>query len=109
MPCKDIESARASRRKHYYANKQQYRDRNARQREEMKEWVAEVKDVPCMDCGVKYPSYVMDFDHRDPSEKVEEVGKAISRGSWRKLKEEVAKCDVVCANCHRERTYGDIV
>lgn len=59
-----------------------------------------------MDCGVHYPSYVMDFDHRDPSTKKGGVGKFVSVG-WKSLKEEIAKCDLVCANCHRERTWGD--
>jgi hypothetical protein len=46
----------------------------------------------------------MDFDHLDRSQKVANVGVIITRGSWAKLKAEIAKCEVVCANCHRLRT-----
>lgn len=70
------------------------------------EWLRHQKAVPCMDCGVQYPYWVMQFDHRDPAEKIEVVSKlAARRVGWIKLEAEVAKCDVVCANCHAERTY----
>jgi hypothetical protein len=63
------------------------------------------KDVACMDCGIKYPPYVMDFDHR--GDKVFEIAGASSTFmSLEKLKVEIAKCDVVCANCHRARTHN---
>ena len=67
--------------------------------------VDSAKDVPCMDCGVRYPPYVMDFDHRDPSVKFLGVGMMTHR-SPAKIIEEIAKCDVVCSNCHRIRTHG---
>jgi hypothetical protein len=98
------ERLREARRKHYHNNKEQYLERNKAKKLEMKKFVADLKNVPCMDCGIKYNPWVMEFDHRDPNEKVENIGRAISRGSWTKLKEEVAKCDVVCSNCHRERS-----
>ena len=62
------------------------------------------KDQPCMDCGNEYPSYVMDCDHRDPSQKLYSINDAAKRLSMQKLLDELAKCDVVCANCHRIRT-----
>jgi hypothetical protein len=61
-----------------------------------------------MDCGIKYPSYVMDFDHRDPTTKLFAIGAAYSVAEKR-LRDEISKCDVVCANCHRERTHGKSV
>lgn len=102
------ERARESRRKHYRDNKEQYYERNRQKTKAMRTWIQEVKSKPCMDCGVSYPYYVMDFDHRDPSIKTDFIGKVIRRGSWNLLREEVAKCDVVCSNCHRERTLGTL-
>jgi hypothetical protein len=67
--------------------------------------VRALKEVPCMDCGVQYPYYVMDFDHRDPSIKSFEIHDAINT-SQKAFMDEIAKCDVVCSNCHRERTHG---
>ncbi len=97
--------AREARRKHYRSNKAQYLERNKKVRELRKKWLKEKKDVPCFDCGNKFPSYVMDFDHRDPKSKMGLVSRLV-RWSWKKLEEEALKCDVVCANCHRIRTYG---
>jgi hypothetical protein len=62
------------------------------------------KAAPCVDCGVQYPYYVMDFDHVRGEKRF-----ALSQHQARGLKlidEEIAKCDLVCANCHRIRTHG---
>jgi hypothetical protein len=69
------------------------------------ELIAGIKAVPCMDCGVQHPPYVMQFDHRDPSTKSFTIGENVSRFSLDVVLAEIAKCDVVCANCHAERTY----
>ena len=63
------------------------------------------KDVPCTDCGIRYAWYVMQFDHRDPITKLFYIGRAIVSRKLEDLVGEVAKCDVVCANCHAIRTY----
>ena len=67
--------------------------------------VIEAKAKPCMDCGQVFPAYVMDFDHRDG--KKSEISVLVNALSVRRLVAEIAKCDVVCANCHRTRTYGE--
>lgn len=57
---------------------------------------------PCLDCG-EQDIIVLEFDHlRD---KIADVS-VLARGGYslEKLKQEVAKCEVVCANCHRRRT-----
>lgn len=83
---------------------QQRRDyQNARHRR-LREWVDSFKDRPCADCGIKYPPWVMDFDHRDESEKKFAISKTNHRAKS-VLEAEINKCDVVCANCHRHRTH----
>lgn len=69
--------------------------------------IRQAKDVPCADCGCRYPQYVMDFDHRPGEKKCFNLSIAAgqTRLSWEKIIAEIAKCDVVCANCHRERTH----
>lgn len=68
--------------------------------------IDKIKGVPCLDCGHSYPSYVMDFDHRDPSTKLFDVARIkTSTRRWSVVLEEMAKCDVVCARCHRMRTW----
>ena len=60
------------------------------------------EQTPCMDCGNRFPYYVMHFDHKH--DKKFHVSQRYGI-SMEKLKEEMNKCDLVCANCHAERTY----
>ena len=83
--------------------KRSFREYDRKRHKARRSLIASYKDVPCADCGVKYPPYVMDFDHR--GDKVQGVAGMWSR-SMEVLLAEIAKCDVVCANCHRERTHG---
>jgi hypothetical protein len=68
-------------------------------------YLDQLKTVPCADCGQSYPPYIMDFDHVRGVKRfnVSEFGRHIAAET---LAKELAKCDVVCANCHRERTHG---
>jgi hypothetical protein len=105
MPWKDIEKQRAAIRRHYYANKQSYVDKAIKRKKEIRKWVNSVKEsAACLDCKVNYPYYVMDFDHI--GEKKAVINKLIDNCSIKGLKEEIAKCEVVCANCHRIRTHN---
>lgn len=62
------------------------------------------KDRPCEDCGLRFPPECMDFDHVR-GEKRGDVGRmAMQKGAVITLLAEIAKCEVVCANCHRIRT-----
>lgn len=64
-----------------------------------------VKSKPCSDCGVEYPAYVMDFDHVGGT-KDDDISTLIRRNvSIKRLMKEIDKCEVVCSNCHRVRTY----
>lgn len=60
-------------------------------------------DHPCVDCGVTNP-IVLDFDHVT-GEKIGNVSEMIKSGSLRGIKEEIKKCEVRCANCHRIVTH----
>jgi hypothetical protein len=68
------------------------------------EWLQPLKDRPCLDCGQNFPSVAMDFDHVR-GEKTSGISQMWSWGRDRVL-EEIAKCDLVCANCHRVRTQN---
>ena len=73
---------------------------------EKRKFITAYKDKPCQDCGKRYPCYVMDLDHRDPKEKINEVASMVSSNlSIKVIEDEAQKCDVVCANCHRIRTH----
>ena len=61
-----------------------------------------LKNVPCVDCGGRFPPECMDFDHVR-GKKLFLVSTARQRSIETSLAE-IAKCEVVCANCHRIRT-----
>lgn len=104
MAYRNIEDSRAAIRRHYYLNKEKYLEKNKLRREKLKLYVQEIKsNTPCRDCGVQYPYYVMDFDHL--SDKKYLVGQLVNKASKSALLSEITKCEVVCSNCHRERTH----
>lgn len=93
----------------YYKNNPKEKERLARnrdiERERIRQYVREIKSVPCTDCGVQYPYYIMSFDHLPGHEKVGDIARMVVTHSMRKVQAEIAKCEVVCANCHGERTW----
>ena len=66
---------------------------------------AQKEGKPCMDCGEYYPYYVMDFDHVRGTKEFNISDAAYSVG-FQRLIDEIVKCDLVCSNCHRERTFN---
>ena len=101
------------RRQHYVDNKPTYieneRLRVRRHRERNRELLLTyLFDHPCVDCGEADP-VVLDFDHRDPLLKRLEVTKLAAKKPWPIVLEEIAKCDVRCANCHRKRTAAQFL
>ena len=47
---------------------------------------------------------MLEFDHRDPSAKADDVGRLVHAGTVVAVRAEIEKCDVRCGNCHRIRT-----
>ena len=91
---------------HYAANRQRYIDAaRARKVAVTAERLAYLIDYfaehPCVDCGETDP-VVLEFDHlRD---KEFGISSGIRDRNWEAVLNEIDKCDVVCANCHRRRT-----
>jgi hypothetical protein len=70
--------------------------------------IADMKvKMGCADCGYNAHPQALEFDHLPDFEKTESISEMIRRGrSMALILAEIAKCEVVCANCHRVRTYG---
>jgi hypothetical protein len=47
----------------------------------------------------------MEFDHRDPATKSAALSRMLGHAGLRRILDEVAKCDIVCVDCHRDRTF----
>lgn len=105
--CRGCVAARS--RQHYRENADAYLARN-RRRDRRRERDARkllliryLLGHPCVDCG-ETDVLVLEFDHRDPSTKVDSVGAMLAHGTRQQLMEEIAKCDVRCVRCHRIKT-----
>ena len=74
-------------------------------RESKKRRVAQIATIKaeqgCSRCGYHYCSEALHFHHRDPTTKLFSLGSGPAR-SWAVVQAEIAKCDVLCANCHIE-------
>lgn len=71
------------------------------------QFLRQLKSARCLDCGAGFPPVAMDFDHRKSETKRDNVSR-IAAGpefSMADLKAEISKCELVCANCHRIRTW----
>ncbi len=110
--------ARSQSLRYYYAHKkarqaytrtyQQQHPRRMRQigeqsRSRNQEAVLQAKSQPCMDCGHSFIPFVMDLDHVR-GRKLFALGAHGTR-SLLAVQKEIAKCDAVCSNCHRLRTW----
>lgn len=93
------EKKRAHYRKHRTKN---IAIRRARQKV-YREWINSLKVAPCQDCGGVFPPVCMDFDHRPGEVKIAGIS-AMVFFTKERVNSELAKCDLVCSNCHRIRT-----
>jgi hypothetical protein len=96
--------------RYYWAHRNQEIARVRLRQNATLEFLRELRRRPCIDCGVTFAPWVMHFDHRDPNAKsfALTTGRALLM-SRAKLLEEIAKCDIVCANCHAVRTYAQLL
>lgn len=95
---------------HYLRNKEYYLrkayKRNIRIRNEIKGYIwTYLKDHPCVDCGENDP-IVLEFDHT--SDKVANISEMYRNYTLEKVKLEIDKCQIRCANCHRRKTAKEL-
>jgi hypothetical protein len=84
-------------RENYQNNKERYFTVAKSRDKKLDLLINNVKNRPCMDCGILYPHYVMDFDHRESMEKVFNISTMRRRRmGFDKIILEMEKCDVVC-------------
>lgn len=106
MPYKDLHIQKAYQKLWHQRHKDSIRIKIRSKRSKVREFLRSLKDVPCADCGVKFPACCMDFDHVRGT-------KVFQLSAFHKkcppnpesVLDEVSKCDIVCSNCHRYRTW----
>jgi len=104
--CKECQRAN---QKHWYNENKVRHKKNVRKNRktnivECKKYIDEIKLNPCVDCKNIFHPVQMDFDHIS-GKKFRSISKLCGLGQLDKIKEELKKCELVCACCHRLRTY----
>lgn len=85
--------------------KEKYHQRSQKRRTEVRAILARIKEESgCVDCKIKYPFYVLEFDHTQDNKEAN-IAWMATFASIEDILKETAKCEVVCANCHKARTY----
>lgn len=99
------ECFRIYRNNHYQENKQYYKDKAKKYKQNTREAFNIFKaGLKCSNCG-ESRWWLLDFHHLDPTEKEREVVNLVQ--SPRKLEKELQKCIVLCSNCHRDLHYRE--
>lgn len=112
MATKDPEKRRQQWRSWYERNKNtaKHRDRlrafDKKRQKELRVWFHDLKSqLKCSKCPNSHPA-IIDFHHRDPTEKEHNVADMVTkRLSRERILREIEKCDVYCSNCHRILHY----
>jgi len=73
-------------------------------RRRLKDAICKERDNRCEECGEIFESHILDFHHLDPSTKEFELSVSnLTDQQWPKVLAEVDKCQMLCANCHRQK------
>lgn len=109
MPYREVADRRAAARRRYGRDvtiKDDLVRRKNLVRERNRAYVNKIKAAsPCSDCKMPYPPYVMQFDHLGEDKDRAIAALIQSPVSLARLQAEIDKCEMVCANCHAERTH----
>jgi protein-arginine kinase activator protein McsA len=98
-------------RRHYLSSGTRRKKIRQRQKERLakkKIWYEELRsELKCVRCGYNKCIQALEFHHRDPNEKEAAISDIVKKDySKERALEEMSKCDVLCANCHREEHFG---
>lgn len=98
---------RQSVNKHYFSNKDYYKNKSKKRCQELREWLKEYKsDLKCESCNEDHPACI-EFHHKDPTEKEIEIADAVRMGYTKeRLLQEISKCMVLCSNCHKKHHWN---
>ena len=81
----------------------EYKQKYDRQKRDFLAWYKQIRG--CQECGYNDHPAALTFDHINPEEKLFNLAD-FGQYSWQKLLHEVAKCRVLCANCHNIHSYN---
>lgn len=108
MPYRDKEARKAYHKRWYQQHKDEVIARRKKRQLDIHNWFRRYKSsLCCVDCGISHPA-ILQFHHRDRTEKSFTISNVISRAkSVKQITSEIEKCDVVCVNCHAKRHWRE--
>lgn len=77
-------------------------------RRELKAKAVEYKGGKCTNCGYNRCLAALTFHHIDPEKKDFGISRLLKIASWKEIKRELSKCQILCTNCHSEHHDGYI-
>jgi len=114
MNNEEKKAAKAAAQKRWYEKNKEKHVANAMARKKAQAEIARLhirkvkEDSGCVDCKTKYPYYVLQFDHLGDKEYT--IADMVQSGySVNTIDKEIAKCEIVCANCHAIRTHSRMI
>jgi transcription elongation factor Elf1 len=100
---RDLEKQKKAQHESYLRNKETLMERQRQRRINNRRYVSDyLKAHQCVDCN-EDDWIVLEFDHI--GEKTGGISYGVKHWVLSRLQEEISRCEVVCANCHRRRTY----
>lgn len=105
--CKECQRKKS--KQHYLDNKDRYKKNNNKRMKLLWEWLEEYKSkLSCSRCGFSGHPAVIEFHHKDRESKIACISKLLAdTKNKEKVLLEIAKCDTLCANCHRIEHYRE--
>lgn len=92
-------------KRHYNSNEEYYKNKSKNYNLSLRNWLTNYKkNLSCSQCG-ESRWWVLDFHHRDPEKKEGNINNILFSKGKEKTLEEISKCEVLCANCHRDVHY----
>jgi|TARA_R100001510_G_scaffold50593_1_gene49724 hypothetical protein len=92
---------------HYEKNKKAYIEKAKKNKAiEKQKWVAFKATLSCTQCGEDHPA-ALDFHHVKRNKTNIKLHRLVKDGRFKKAYEEIKKCEVLCANCHRKLHYEE--
>jgi transcription elongation factor Elf1 len=109
MPYKDLERQKEVQKAWYRSNKEYCAEKQRKRNKKITDWLrAYKKTLKCNRCPESHPA-CLQFHHKDPTKKDLSIREAMKyHWSIDRLKIEIDKCEVVCANCHFKLHWIDI-
>jgi len=106
MPSKDPAQRKLANDRHYKKHKALVISRNNIRKKRVRvEWEEFKQTLSCIKCGESH-SAILDFHHINPSDSDKKVHRLTANGAYKQAREEIKKCVVLCANCHRKEHYN---